>query len=235
MIKKTFIIFAFILIIFNMPKVNAASNEEKNLTSSLNVVIWDAKTLADLKEVKISLENAAFSEPQEFVTNNRGQVRIKNLCAGETIIRVLDAGDEYILPETEYKIVLEENKASGYRIKLKHKTGGILIKCHVPNMCFKFESKGWYGTLYADEKGEIYVNQCNTGTYRISQKPFEGYDTMEPVEIEVKENEIYEIVLNETEELPDEEKETERTEEEDDDKKVEEEDNKTELDNNRRR
>ncbi len=212
MIKKVFIIFTFILIIFNIAKVEAMSiltnSEENQITkeysvedetergnSRLTIEVRDLEDCVRIANAKVLIENKNGTWKEEYITDEEGFIYIKGLNAGEFNIQVLEVPEKYILDEMVYTVAIGENSFQGQLIGVYHKVGELLIKCYKKGVTFEVITENCFGTYTSDDKGEVCLKNLIVGNCKITPYPLEGDVIGETVETEIEENKLTEVVF----------------------------------------
>lgn len=251
MIKKICIIFTFVLLIFNIPKVEAAAQtenleklneqeiQEQERNSSLRVFVVENATQERLANVIIRVEEIESGYYGYYTTEEDGIAYINEIAAGEARITIVEVPDEYVLNDTEHIIKIREDRNEAYAIGLTHKTGELLIKSEPDTVLYVYDDEGvlksehWIG-----EEKQIYLSIIDTGKYTLNQKRIiDGQqEDVKTLEFVIKENELCEIdLLDPVEEIkPDEseneDKENNETEDNENVDNVDEDTNKPETD-----
>lgn len=231
MIKKVFIIFTFVLIIFNVAKVEATSTltkTEENLiknqeeinegNSQLTIEVRDLEDCVRIGNVKVLLENKDGTWKKEYITDEEGFIYAKGLKAGEFNVQILEIPEKYILNDMIYTVTIEENSYHGQLIGVYHKVGELLIKCNLKGVTFEVITDNLFGTYISDDKGEVYLKNLIVGDCKITPYPLNDYVIGEPVTTKILEGEtcivsfINEEITKEPEEGKPENEETENKE-----------------------
>lgn len=247
MIKKICIIFIFVLLIFNISKVEATTQtenieklNEQERNSSLRVFVVENATQERLANVTMRVEEIESGYYGYYTTEEDGIAYINKIASGEAKITIVEVPDEYILNDTEYIIKIREDKNEAYAIGLNHKTGELLIKSEPNTVLYVYDEEGvlksehWIG-----EEKQIYLSFIDTGKYTLNQRRIINgqQEDVKTLEFVIKENELCEIdLLEQVEEIePDEseneDKENDETEDNENVDKVDEDTNKPEIDN----
>lgn len=229
MIKKVFIIFTFVLIIFNVAKVEATSiltKTEENLiknqeeinegNSQLTIEVRDLEDCVRIGNVKVLLENKDGTWKKEYITDEEGFIYAKGLKAGEFNVQILEIPEKYILNDMIYTVTIEENSYHGQLIGVYHKVGELLIKCNLKGVTFEVITENCFGTYISDDKGEVYLKNLIVGDCKITPYPLEENIIGEPVTTKILEGETCIVsFINEEEAKEPEEGKSENEETED--------------------
>ena len=246
MIKKICIIFIFVLLIFNISKVEATTQtenieklNEQERNSSLRVFVVENATQERLANVTMRVEEIESGYYGYYTTEEDGIAYINKIASGEAKITIVEVPDEYILNDTEYIIKIREDKNETYAIGLNHKTGELLIKSEPDTVLYVYDDEGilksehWIG-----EEKQIYLSFIDTGKYTLKQRRIINgqQEDVKTLEFVIKENELCEIDLldtveeSEPDESENEDKENDETEDNENVDKVDEDTNKPEVD-----
>lgn len=221
MIKKVFIIFTFVLIAFNIAKVNANTvntqeseiqiAEKENVRKpELTIEIRDMEESKRIEGVKILLENEEKNIYNEYVSDESGIIFAKNIEPGEYKIKVLEGAEEYIFEDTIYTKEIGEDPDMFYiqLIPVHHKMGDLLIECNNAGIVFEVVTENCFATYEADANGKVYVRNLFTGKCTVTPYPLNGYVIGAPVETKIIEGETCKVsfMTEETSKEPEDEK-----------------------------
>ena len=211
MIKKLCIIFTFVLMTFNVIKIEAATieqltgvkeNEQQITKEDIEVkkpgLVIETKDLADCKSiegVKVLVENEDKTLCNEYITDEYGVICIDNLDPGEFNIQILESPEEYILDDTIYTKEVGENTDMYYiqLIDMKHKLGNLLIKSNIGETVFEVITENCIGTYTTDSTGKLYLENLNTGICIVTPYSKEWEIIGQKIETKIEENQICEL------------------------------------------
>lgn len=144
----------------------------------------------------------------EIKTDSNGTAITKRLPIGEYTIKEVSLGEnnQYILEETEYKVIIENEEVTDLVIENMHKKGNLKITKvdkddnTVTLGAIEFdlidENKNTVEHLTTDANGEAYVENINTGEYTLKEtKTKREYNLCENKDITVEWNKTTEITI----------------------------------------
>ncbi len=199
MIKKVFIIFTFVLIIFSIAKVEKASTinskEEIKVASTLSrgrlpglvVVVRDGYS-RKVENIKVLVKQIGGTYEFEGETSKNGTIYIDNLEANtEYSVQVIDVPDIYYMNNEVYTVTIGTmtERYHSQNIKIERKKGDVILKCNVPNANFWLRFQDALCSYTTDANGEIIIKNAEAGTCIITPNPIEGYEVEEARTIEI--------------------------------------------------
>ncbi len=214
MIKKVFIIFAFVLIIFNMAQVQATTNledsevpNEENISEpneenikkpGLLVYIYDK--YGSVVDASVIIENEDRSINEKFITTETGIVALENLEPGTVLYVTVGAPMEYREDNNQYRCEIGpfdtkmENTYYSNSIELQRKKINLIINSNLENAEFEVSTPEGKGTYHIDENGEIKLDNIDAGYILVEPEQIDGYNKIEPERVfAVEEGQTYTI------------------------------------------
>ncbi len=186
----------------SMCKTNFTTNNAK-----LKIVKVDSESKERIANTKFGLYKDGVLL-QTKTTDKNGIAIFTNLFQGKYTVKELEANNEYILNvNSKDNIMVNYNQQTEINFVNEHKKGNLkIVKVDKDNKSkllegIEFElykeSGEYVGKYITDTKGEIKVENLNTGKYKLKEvKTKDGYKLLDEIYLEIKWNETTELELS---------------------------------------
>ena len=158
----------------------------------ISLIKVDKDTMQPLANAKFKITQVGGSFSKEYVTNENGEIDLKNLEPGAYEVKEISAPSGYLIDESTRIIQINANENAQFVFtniakptltikKTDAITGDVLKNAEFKIYRMSDDTQSgelnFIGTYYTDENGEIALNNLATGWYKITEtKAPDGYE-----------------------------------------------------------
>ena len=174
--------------------------------AKLKLIKVDSESKQKISNTKFSLYKDG-ELLQTKTTDNSGTIVFTGLVPGKYSVKEIESNKDYVLNvNSKDNIIVTYNNQTEITIINNHKKGNLkIVKVdkddnRIPLKDVEFElydkNSKLVGKYITDSKGEIKINNLNTGKYKLKEiKTKTGYKLLDEIQLEIKWNETLELRL----------------------------------------